>query len=71
MATWAGRPAGRVYFAGDWLSHWVAWQHGALVSARATVTAPHQRGHDALGDESGSRRLRPRPGAGDVTPRPA
>jgi monoamine oxidase len=37
------QPAGRVYFAGDWLSHSVAWQHGALVSARAVVTALHQR----------------------------
>jgi monoamine oxidase len=37
------RPAGRVYFAGDWLSHTVAWQHGAFVSARATVSALHQR----------------------------
>jgi monoamine oxidase len=36
-------PAGRVYFAGDWLSHSVAWQHGAFVSARATVTALHSR----------------------------
>ncbi len=37
------QPAGRVYFAGDWLSHSVAWQHGAFVSARATVNALHQR----------------------------
>jgi monoamine oxidase len=37
------QPAGRVYFAGDWLSHSVAWQHGAFVSARATVSALHQR----------------------------
>ncbi|MBB2943525.1 monoamine oxidase [Actinoplanes lutulentus] len=37
------QPAGRVYFAGDWLSHEVAWQHGAFVSARAAVTALHQR----------------------------
>jgi monoamine oxidase len=37
------QPAGRVYFAGDWLSHSVAWQHGALVSARAAVTALHAR----------------------------
>ncbi|WP_432824641.1 flavin monoamine oxidase family protein [Dactylosporangium sp. CA-092794] len=37
------QPAGRVYFAGDWLSHSVAWQHGAFVSARATVGALHQR----------------------------
>ena len=36
-------PAGRVHFAGDWLSHTVAWQHGAFVSARAAVTAVHQR----------------------------
>jgi monoamine oxidase len=35
--------AGRVYFAGDWLSHSVAWQHGAFVSARATVSALHTR----------------------------
>jgi monoamine oxidase len=37
------KPAGRVYFAGDWLSHEVAWQHGAFTSARAVVTALHQR----------------------------
>ncbi|GAB3975159.1 flavin monoamine oxidase family protein [Plantactinospora veratri] len=37
------RPAGRVYFAGDWLSRAVAWQHGAFVSARSVVTALHQR----------------------------
>jgi monoamine oxidase len=36
-------PAGRVYFAGDWLSHEVAWQHGSFVSARAAVTAVHRR----------------------------
>ncbi|GAB7044957.1 flavin monoamine oxidase family protein [Catenuloplanes indicus JCM 9534] len=36
-------PAGRVYFAGDWLSHSVAWQHGSFVSARAAVTALHSR----------------------------
>ncbi|GAA0470745.1 flavin monoamine oxidase [Paractinoplanes deccanensis] len=36
-------PAGRVLFAGDWLSHTVAWQHGAFVSARAAVTAVHER----------------------------
>ncbi len=33
----------RVYFAGDWLSHAVAWQHGAFVAARAAVTALHRR----------------------------
>ncbi len=37
------RPAGKVYFAGDWLSHAVAWQHGAFVSARAAVSALHER----------------------------
>ncbi|MFF5078324.1 flavin monoamine oxidase family protein [Actinoplanes sp. NPDC000266] len=36
-------PAGRVHFAGDWLSQTVAWQHGAFVSARAAVTALHAR----------------------------
>ncbi|MDG4831501.1 FAD-dependent oxidoreductase [Solwaraspora sp. WMMD1047] len=36
-------PAGNVYFAGDWLSHSVAWQHGAFVSARTAVTALHER----------------------------
>lgn len=35
--------AGNVYFAGDHLSHAIAWQHGAMVSARATVTALHTR----------------------------
>ncbi|MFC4068800.1 flavin monoamine oxidase family protein [Actinoplanes subglobosus] len=37
------QPAGRVYFAGDWLSQAVAWQHGAFLSARAAVTALHRR----------------------------
>ncbi|WP_326553979.1 flavin monoamine oxidase family protein [Micromonospora sp. NBC_01813] len=37
------QPAGRVYFAGDWLSRTVAWQHGAFLSARAAVTALHTR----------------------------
>ncbi|MEV7009888.1 FAD-dependent oxidoreductase [Streptosporangium sp. NPDC051022] len=37
------RPAGRVYFAGDWLTHLVAWQAGAMESARRTVTELHER----------------------------
>ncbi|MEU4399986.1 flavin monoamine oxidase family protein [Micromonospora orduensis] len=37
------QPAGRVYFAGDWLTNAVAWQHGAFLSARTAVTAIHQR----------------------------
>ncbi|MFG1822418.1 flavin monoamine oxidase family protein [Microbispora bryophytorum] len=37
------RPAGRVYFAGDWLTHLIAWQAGALESARKVVTQLHQR----------------------------
>ncbi|GII87394.1 flavin monoamine oxidase [Sphaerisporangium siamense] len=37
------RPAGRVYFAGDWLSHLVAWQAGAFESARKVVTEIHHR----------------------------
>src|SRR5918997_1538925 len=36
-------PAGNVYFAGDHLSHSIAWQHGALESARLTVTNLHDR----------------------------
>ncbi|GAA5036688.1 flavin monoamine oxidase family protein [Actinopolymorpha pittospori] len=37
------RPAGRVYFAGDWLSYFIAWQAGAFDSARKVVTDLHQR----------------------------
>lgn len=37
------RPAGRVYFAGDWLTHLVAWQAGAMESARKAVTGLHSR----------------------------
>ncbi|MFE6281226.1 flavin monoamine oxidase family protein [Streptomyces sp. NPDC057877] len=37
------QPAGHVYFAGDWLSHVIAWQHGALTSARKVVTGIHER----------------------------
>ncbi|GGL35137.1 flavin monoamine oxidase family protein [Planomonospora parontospora] len=37
------QPAGRVHFAGDWLTHLVAWQAGAMESARKAVTALHQR----------------------------
>jgi monoamine oxidase len=36
-------PAGHVYFAGDWLSHVIAWQHGAFTSARKVVTEIHER----------------------------
>ncbi|WP_326595780.1 flavin monoamine oxidase family protein [Streptomyces sp. NBC_01803] len=36
-------PAGHVYFAGDWLSHVIAWQHGAFTSARRVVTNIHER----------------------------
>ncbi|MGW1886705.1 flavin monoamine oxidase family protein [Streptomyces sp. NPDC001970] len=37
------KPAGHVYFAGDWLSHVIAWQHGAFTSARKVVTDIHER----------------------------
>ncbi|MFF5212375.1 flavin monoamine oxidase family protein [Streptosporangium sp. NPDC000396] len=37
------QPAGRVYFAGDWLTHLVAWQAGAMESARRVVTHLHRR----------------------------
>jgi monoamine oxidase len=36
-------PQGRVYFAGDHLTHVTAWQHGAFESARSVVTQLHQR----------------------------
>lgn len=36
-------PQGNVYFSGDWLSHTIAWQHGAFTSARKVVTEIHQR----------------------------
>ncbi|THJ09906.1 FAD-dependent oxidoreductase [Nocardioides sp.] len=32
-----------IYFAGDHLSHAIAWQHGAMTSARATVQQIHER----------------------------
>jgi len=35
--------AGRVYFAGDWLSYLVSWMHGSFASAQKTVTALHSR----------------------------
>jgi monoamine oxidase len=36
-------PAGNIYFAGDHLSHAITWQHGAMVSARASVASLHSR----------------------------
>ncbi len=36
-------PAGNIYFAGSHLSHAISWQHGAMVSARATVSSLHDR----------------------------
>lgn len=36
-------PAGRVYFAGDYLSYAIAWQHGAFESARKVVMDLHKR----------------------------
>jgi monoamine oxidase len=37
------QPAGRVYFAGDYLSYAIAWQHGAFESARQVVMDLHAR----------------------------
>lgn len=37
------QPAGRIYYAGDWLSYEDAWQHGAISSAREVVTAINAR----------------------------
>ncbi|WP_114149428.1 FAD-dependent oxidoreductase [Nocardioides sp. 616] len=36
-------PTANIYFAGDHLSHAIAWQHGAMTSARATVAQIHER----------------------------
>lgn len=36
-------PDGNVYFAGDHLSYYIAWQAGAIDSARLAVTALHER----------------------------
>jgi monoamine oxidase len=36
-------PQGRLYFAGDHLSHVTSWQHGAFESARLVVMQLHQR----------------------------
>lgn len=36
-------PQGRVYFTGDWLSYWIAWQNGAFDSARKVVSAIRAR----------------------------
>jgi monoamine oxidase len=37
------KPAGNVYFAGDWLTHLISWQAGAFLSARSVVTQIHRR----------------------------
>ncbi|WP_216853186.1 FAD-dependent oxidoreductase [Phytoactinopolyspora halotolerans] len=37
------KPDGNVYFAGDHLSHYIAWQAGAIESARMTVMNLHER----------------------------
>ncbi|MFI6981022.1 flavin monoamine oxidase family protein [Embleya sp. NPDC050154] len=36
-------PSGRVFFAGDWLSNMLGWQHGSMVSARQAVEKLHAR----------------------------
>lgn len=37
------QPAGRVHFAGDWLSYVTGWQAGAMDSARYVVQVLHRR----------------------------
>jgi monoamine oxidase len=37
------QPAGNVYFAGDHLSYYIAWQAGAFESARKVVMEIHER----------------------------
>ncbi|WP_020577111.1 flavin monoamine oxidase family protein [Actinopolymorpha alba] len=41
--TLLNKPAGHVFFAGDWLSYYIAWQAGAFDSARKVVTELHER----------------------------
>lgn len=41
--TLLNKPAGNVYFAGDWLSYYIAWQAGAFDSARKVVSEIHER----------------------------
>ena len=36
-------PEGRTYFAGDHLSYYIAWQAGAIDSARKVVTELYRR----------------------------
>ncbi|WP_406293110.1 flavin monoamine oxidase family protein [Embleya sp. NBC_00888] len=36
-------PTGRVFYAGDWLSNMLGWQHGSMVSARKAVEKVHAR----------------------------
>ncbi|GCE01005.1 flavin monoamine oxidase family protein [Embleya hyalina] len=36
-------PTGRVFFAGDWLSNMLGWQHGSMVSARRAAEKVHAR----------------------------
>ncbi|MFD5096605.1 flavin monoamine oxidase family protein [Amycolatopsis thailandensis] len=37
------KPAGRLYFSGDWLSHLTGWQAGSFESARLVVSHLHER----------------------------
>ena len=37
------QPDGHTYFAGDHLSYYIAWQAGAIDSARKVVTEIHDR----------------------------
>ena len=44
------QPQGRLYLAGDHVTHWNAWMQGAFQSARAVATAIHMRvGREAPG----------------------
>ncbi|MFI1385717.1 flavin monoamine oxidase family protein [Embleya sp. NPDC020886] len=36
-------PTGRVFYAGDWLSNMLGWQHGSMLSARKAVEKVHTR----------------------------
>jgi monoamine oxidase len=41
------KPQGRIYLAGDHVTHWNAWMQGAFQSARQVASAIHAR-HQSL-----------------------
>ena len=52
------QPDGRVYFAGDYMTNFSSWMHGAFESGRATAIALHARHEEIV---PGAPRNRQRP----------